>query len=157
MAYTRVTQALLARIASSSHTLTIHFPAVRVAVSGSGPSSLPVSPLTGEPIDLEVVQPDDTPVQAPKTISCLWLDVKTVTDAQRKIMAVSGYGWNMESDALVQVAASDVVDGDATILDTAAYVEHGSSRYQVLKVVPVGSSYAPTGVYAVWVKGMLRQ
>lgn len=154
--------ALLARIAGSGVSLTIHFPNVRTTDAITGPATRPASPLTG-PAPVETLAlPADTPLRAPVTLPCLWLDSPLSESPSSAPWHELPTGWVDGADALARVAASDVlVDVDdpskGTLFEQAAYVETRNLRFRVLKANPMGPSFRPPHTVSVWLVGALKQ
>lgn len=158
-----VAQRMQARIRASAHQLTIHYPAAVVPPTAPSPTATaPVSPLTGVKPPTTLTPAATTPRQPPETVACLWYDAMALNDLKRTLTSAEPSGWVVGAEAMATVILGDAVVDPArpsadTKFDTCAYVEHDSSRYEVLRVTPGGAGFAKPYCYHVWLKGAKRQ
>jgi hypothetical protein len=148
---------LVARIATSAHSLIVHFPAARPSVSGNTVSGPTVNPLTGGIVTptLQAVVP--APALPAVTMQCLWYANVRTDDLKRQRISEGPKGWNSEVDSLAQVVATDAVQGSGTIFDSCDYVEHEGKHYAVAGVTAMSAGFATTHSYYVWLKGRVDQ
>lgn len=156
-------QLLLARIAESEVQLSVHYAPARPPAAGSSPSATrPANPLTGTIAPPKAIQPALEPAKPAVTMNCLWLDTASVGELTRGATHQDEKGWLRGADALARVAISDAaVDPDqpngATVFDDCEHVERDGRRFRVLKVEPVGPSFAAPCTYSVWLTGAVKQ
>lgn len=154
---------MVARIRSSVHQLTIHYPAAVTKPSGTSPSaSGPLSPLTGvKPV--ETLAPAvTTPIKPPVTLGCLWYDATALGDLKRNSTTAEALGWVVGAEVMAVVTVADGavnpnLPAKDTLFDNCDYVVHDEQRHEVLRVTPVGASFAKPYCYYVWLKGAKRQ
>lgn len=153
---------LEARVRSSPHRLTVHYPAIRPVVPAApAPITAPVNPLTG-PAPVQTVTPaTPTPQKPAVTLTCLWLDSYGGTTNITHEYRVGRVGWLATADALARVlvadAALDVTQPwGETVFDGAEAVEFNGRRYRVLGVQPVSGSFTVPLTYYVWLAGTAR-
>lgn len=152
----RAKAGVLTRIATSKHSITIKYPAVRTPATGS--AQPPIAPLTGPapaPTVLPGVAP--TPVKPDKTMKCLWYDSPTeaalgVNSNRRGYGAV---GWRQGAQALIRVAVQDAAldltkPYGKTVFDECEAVEHHGLRYRVLGLTRSDAGFADAYSYYVW-------
>jgi hypothetical protein len=149
-----LTARLLERIKTSSHTLTVHYPAKVTPVAGTAPGPAPLSPLTGTPPTHQVVETPRVPSKPPVTMACLWLDVGQLGDLRRNATVAGDYGWTADADAMARVSATDAASVEG-FLGTDR-VEHEGRTYRVISALPVGPSFAPAATYTIWLRGAWR-
>ncbi len=161
---TNLKRQITRRIANSGLSLTVNYPAVRAAATGTAPGAAPAGPLTGPIVTNVVVVTDPTPSQAPVTLDCLWLSSYTSVTSSVAKDAIDYLkpAWVEGATALATVTIEDAAldatqpYGD-TVFTGCSYVEHLGLRYTVLSVQPMGPSFAPPYVYYVWVTGAAKQ
>lgn len=153
-----VARQLAARIAQSEHSVTIIFPAARTPVDGTV-ADAPLNPFAGTSLPApKLLEAPTTPIRAPLTLKCLWLDSPSSATAQSRQNVVEKLGWYADSDAVARVLASDIVTAPGqTCFDACDHVEHLGRHFVVLHVTPLGSSFAVPSSYTVWLKTARRQ
>ena len=151
---------LAARIASSPHQITVHYPPVRVGATGVVPFTQPASPLTRAPVPSTVPTPDTVGGVPDLTVQCLWYD----RDALRTLpkFVQDGIGWTEDVEAAARVLATDVAldatnPWGGTKLDTAEYVQYNGYRYRIKTIKPISASFLVATTYAVLLTGGYKQ
>lgn len=158
----RLNAALVDRIRSSVHTLTVIYPVARPVMAGTPPvASAPLSPLTGPAITQVVFPTAAVPDRPSVTLRCLWLDSYTSRMVNSEPIRRNRIGWREGATAVARVLVSDAALtsdpwGD-TVFTGAEIVEHGGHRYRVDAIDAVGSSFSAPLTYHVWLFGAVKQ
>lgn len=147
--FRRVEAQVEARIAASPHRVTFHYGKARTSPTGSGPGSLPLSPLVAAPNPTVGADLDDG-LSDPQTMPCLYLETTQLSDARREKMGADLGGWSELARALVRVRAQDARRPDGGLyFEGAAYATVGDRRFRVLGWSQTGGSGSTTGSYYV--------
>ncbi len=154
---------LLGRIRNGLE-LTVIYPDVRPAPTGTSPTSAPVNVLTGTRHQTAVYDPTPSPAKPPVTIKCLWYAAYGSVSgaAGRDRHHITSVGWQEGADVMAQVeiatAALDPTDYRGNTIFTGCHrVVKDGHHYNVLSVIPVGPGHRDPVVYYVWLSGASKQ
>lgn len=150
----RVVAAVEARIARSSHVMTLHYPRLPVTIPGVAPVSAPVSPLVQVSPPTKSTTTPPTTVASTVSFSCLFTPMSTLSEAKRAKLQAELGGWNSNTKALARVAQADVeLSPTRTVFDGVELVDVNGVYFRVLNWIKLASSWDSRGTYYVFLGG----
>jgi hypothetical protein len=162
----RARDRMLRRIRESRHRLTVVYPPLRVAATGTAPAAVPLSPLTGPLQPQALIPPDPAEPTKPQVegVPCLWYDVHAVTAWTDAIdrRQFNASGWRQGAHALACVAVdATAIDPDKpygpTVFDDCDHLLHNETTYRIVELERYNAGDALPYLYYLWLATAVGQ